>query len=286
MSRRAGFLATLAVAGVACVGTWAASRRLSTDPPGGRERWDRQNFRGADVSLTGGPALVAGAATAVAIAPGVPRPVRTAAVTGALAVGSVGLLDDLAPSFDPAGGLGRFAGPAGSKGLRGHVSALREGELTSGVVKIGVIGLAGLAGAALVSDNAVDAAIGGAAVAGHANVVNLLDLRPGRANKTALLHAPLVLRGPGRAVGAAALGAAAASLPDDLGERTMLGDCGANTLGALLGLAMVAHEGRTARLVHLGVVTGLTLISEKVSFTRVIEDTAVLRRLDGLGRRP
>ena len=283
---RSRVLGTLLAAGAAGVGTWLAAWRLNAEPPGDRAVWQRKNFRGSEVSLTGGPAWVAGAAAGVAAAPGLAPRVRTAGLTTALAVGSVGLLDDLATAFDPASRLGRLAGDSASKGLRGHVSALSHGEVTTGVVKIGVIGLAGAAGAALVSANAVDAAIGGAAVAGHANVINLLDLRPGRANKAALLHAPLVLAGPGRALGAATLGATVASLPDDLGERAMLGDCGANTLGALLGLALVAREGRRARLVHLGVVTALTLISEKVSFTKVIENTPVLREMDGFGRRP
>jgi UDP-GlcNAc:undecaprenyl-phosphate/decaprenyl-phosphate GlcNAc-1-phosphate transferase len=48
----------------------------------------------------------------------------------------------------------------------------------------------------------------------------------------------------------------------------------------------VARAGRTARLVHLGVVTALILASEKVSFTQVIGRTPVLRELDQLGRRP
>jgi hypothetical protein len=65
----------------------------------------------------------------------------------------------------------------------------------------------------------------------------------------------------------------------------MLGDCGANAVGALLGLRLAAVPGRPARARALAVVVGLTLASERVSFTRVIEATPVLRDLDRLGRR-
>ncbi|TDC48556.1 hypothetical protein E1212_20850 [Jiangella ureilytica] len=262
---------SLVAAGAAGAAAWLASRQVGAAKPGGAELWERKNFRGSTVTLAAGPAVAAGAAAGIAVAPGLPARVRTAGVAAAVAVGAVGLYDDL-------------FGSTASKGLRGHLSALQSGEVTSGVVKIGVIGAAGVIGGALVSDNVVDAAIGGAAVAGHANLLNLLDLRPGRANKVVLLHTPFVVGGPAAPVGAAAVGASAATLADDLGERTMLGDAGANTLGALLGLALVAREGRAARLAHLAVVTGLTLASEKVSFTKVIERTPVLRELDGLGR--
>lgn len=262
---------SLVAAGAAGAVAWLAARKIGDAKPGGAELWERKNFRGSTLTLAAGPAAAAGAAAGVAVAPGLSARARTAGVSAAVAVGAVGLYDDL-------------FGSTSSKGLRGHLSALQSGEVTSGVVKIGVIGAAGVIGGALVSDNVVDAAIGGAAIAGHANLLNLLDLRPGRANKTVLLHAPAVLGGPAAPVGAAAVGTALALLPDDLGERTMLGDAGANTLGALLGLALVAREGRAARLAHLAVVTGLTLASEKVSFTKVIERTPVLRELDGLGR--
>jgi UDP-GlcNAc:undecaprenyl-phosphate/decaprenyl-phosphate GlcNAc-1-phosphate transferase len=241
------------------------------DPTAG-PGWLRTNFHGETVSLVAGPAMAAGVAAGIALAPGLRRPVRAAGFGSAVAIAAVGLYDDL-------------AGDSSSKGLRGHLIALRDGNLTSGAVKVGVIGAAGLIGSVLVSDNAIDAVLGGAAVAGHANLLNLLDLRSGRAGKAALLHAPLVLRGPAAPVGAAALAATAATLPDDLGERTMLGDAGANTQGGLVGLAMGAREGRRARLAHLFVVTALTLASEKVSFTQVIENTPVLRDLDQLGRR-
>jgi len=75
-------------------------------------------------------------------------------------------------------------------------------------------------------------------------------------------------------------------LPDDLGERVMLGDCGANAAGALVGLRAAAMRSRGPRAAMLAAVVALTLASEKVSFTRVIEATPGLRELDRLGRRP
>jgi UDP-N-acetylmuramyl pentapeptide phosphotransferase/UDP-N-acetylglucosamine-1-phosphate transferase len=139
------------------------------------------------------------------------------------------------------------------------------------------------------------------------NVFNLIDLRPGRAIKVGLLAGvPLLAaalsggsaatrgggvaasRGGGVAAGLAAipLGAGIALLPEDLGERAMLGDAGANALGALLGLAATVRLGRPARLALLGTVVALTAASEKVSFTKVIAANPVLNRLDMIGRRP
>lgn len=127
---------------------------------------------------------------------------------------------------------------------------------------------------------AVDAVL----VAGSANLVNLLDLRPGRALKVTTA-AGLALLAPGRSRSmASALVGAAAVLPEDLAGESMLGDCGANALGGLLGLALVRGLGPRGRLVAAATVTGLTLASERVSFTRVIESTPGLRELDAWGR--
>jgi hypothetical protein len=138
------------------------------------------------------------------------------------------------------------------------------------------------------------AAIGGAVVAGSANLLNLLDLRPGRALKAALLGAAWPLARASRAPDAAdaALPAAAALatgalvlLPADLAERTMLGDCGANAAGALLGVAALGRLGPRGRTAALLALVALTVASERISFTRVIESTPGLRELDRLGRR-
>jgi hypothetical protein len=136
-------------------------------------------------------------------------------------------------------------------------------------------------GASALADGVLTAGL----VAGTANLVNLLDLRPGRAAKVCLLAAGALLGGTSGALVAGPLGATAAVLPADLGEQVMLGDCGANSVGALLGLRLAGIPARSARAALLAGIAGLTLVSEKISFTQVIDATPGLRELDRLGRR-
>jgi UDP-GlcNAc:undecaprenyl-phosphate/decaprenyl-phosphate GlcNAc-1-phosphate transferase len=272
-------------AGVAAVVSRAALRRWHrplggsgmSSPPG---RWDRTNHRGELISLLEGPAFVVGALAGVALAPGASARVRSAAMVAGLAAAGLGAYDDLAERQV-------------RKGLAGHLGALARGEVTTGAVKVLGLAVSGLAASALVGGRehasskavaVVDVLVGGAVVAGSANLVNLLDLRPGRALKATLLAVPFT--GAGMPLAAAAGGACVGLLPDDLAERTMLGDTGANAAGALLGVAALAGRGRRARWALLSVLVALTAASEKVSFTQVIERTPVLRKVDAWGRRP
>jgi UDP-N-acetylmuramyl pentapeptide phosphotransferase/UDP-N-acetylglucosamine-1-phosphate transferase len=211
------------------------------------------------VSLLSGPALALGA--------GLSARVPLAGLAGGLGAAGIGAYDDL-------------VGGAGARGFRGHLAALRRGELTTGTVKIAGLSGVGLFSAALLRPRRpVDLLLGGAVVAGAANLLNLLDLRPGRALKVGGLLA-LAVNEPGVA------GACGVLLPDDLGERTMLGDTGANALGAVLGVALIDRlPGRGARLLVLTALAGLTAASEVVSVSTVIDETPALRRLDQLGRR-
>jgi hypothetical protein len=254
--------ATAAVVGAAA---YAGLRRC---PPGGPERWQRANFRGASASLLAGPAVALGAAAGC----------RSAGPAAALTVacGALGLYDDL-------------AGDSHARGLRGHLVALRTGRVTTGMVK-----LAGLVTAAAVTSLAerrrtADVVVDTLLVAGTANLVNLFDLRPGRALKVALVVGiPLASRptSPGSAPAGAGVGAALALLPADLREDAMIGDAGANALGALLGWSMSRGLSPRGRGTALASVIGLTLASERVSFTDVIARTRWLAVVDGLGRRP
>jgi UDP-N-acetylmuramyl pentapeptide phosphotransferase/UDP-N-acetylglucosamine-1-phosphate transferase len=263
-----------AAAGAA--GTAAAQWFFGRRPPGGAGRWARVNHRGGAVTLLEGPVVAAGLAAAALAAPGLARPVRLGAAVAALGAGAFGAYDDLAGSSD-------------SRGFRGHLGALRRGELTSGAVKIVGIGATGLVAAALAGRRGPGVLLAGGVVAATANVVNLFDLRPGRALKAALALALLDgHRNPDAArLAAAVTGCALVVLPADLGERTMLGDAGANALGAVLGVAAVTGAAGNVRVsARLAVLTALTLASEKVSFTKIIESTPGLRDLDRVGRRP
>jgi UDP-GlcNAc:undecaprenyl-phosphate/decaprenyl-phosphate GlcNAc-1-phosphate transferase len=299
------------VAAGAALGAYAALRRY---PPTGEKTWVRTNHRGEPVTLLEGPAMTVGAVAGQVIAAAV------AARRGRRPVAPADHPERVLPSAYPLAmaGLGGVAfgviddlrGSGKRRGLRGHLGALAHGEVTTGTVKLAGLAATGLAAALAEGGGPGDVAINAGLIAGGANLVNLFDLRPGRAIKVATLAAGLIAGGSaltrdtppaatspaatapasGRLAGLAAVaapvGAALALLPEDLGERAMLGDAGANALGAMLGAAAAQTLPRGARLGLLTGIVALTVASEKVSFTRVIAATPPLHRLDMLGRRP
>ena len=120
------------------------------------------------------------------------------------------------------------------------------------------------------------------------NVFNLLDLRPGRSVKA------FVLLGLGLGVGAGevrplwslGLFAAPALVAGifDLRERAMLGDTGANLLGALAGLWLVLALSGTGQLIALVLLLAITIYGEIRSISEFVERTPGLRHLDSVGR--
>jgi hypothetical protein len=277
VSRARGLIGAATAGAVAAGTTRLAYTVLNQRPPGGTKTWSRTNHRGEQVTLLEGPAVAAGAiAGALAQATLGPSRSGTAMAMAGAGAAAFGGYDDLAGSGD-------------RRGFRGHLGALRHGEVTTGAIKLGGIGVTGLASAAVAGGAPADVVINAGLVAGGANLLNLFDLRPGRAIKVAVASGALIAAGGSvtgrRASVAAPLAAGLSLLREDLAERAMLGDCGANALGAMLGAA-AAGLPRPARIALLAGITGLTAVSEKVSFTKVIERTPALRWLDALGRRP
>jgi UDP-N-acetylmuramyl pentapeptide phosphotransferase/UDP-N-acetylglucosamine-1-phosphate transferase len=200
-----------------------------------------------------------------------------AVVVAGLAFLALGLVDDLVED------------PEGSRGFRGHLRALASGRLTGGGIKLLGGALAGLMVASLATPGdrpTWTVLLGAVVVASAANVANLLDLRPGRCAKVFLpLWGLGCLLDPGGGAWSAGLaGAALAALPFDLREDGMLGDAGANALGAVVGTLLLAGP-LWLLWVAVALLLALQLAAERVSFSRVIEGNRVLRAADRLGRR-
>ncbi len=120
------------------------------------------------------------------------------------------------------------------------------------------------------------------------NLGNLLDLRPGRAEKG------LALLGAGLCLGAWTLapiellgifaGPVLVGAWLTLRERAMLGDTGSNLIGAVAGVWLLTVLGGEGRLVALAAVAALTIYGELRSISAAIDSVPPLRWLDSLGR--
>ncbi len=189
-------------------------------------------------------------------------------------MGFVGIVDDL-------------LGKKNIKGFRGHIRCLLEGNLTTGGLKAVVGGLAAAAISAVISSNLLEGLLNTFMIAMFTNLLNLLDLRPGRAIKSfffiwGILYTFLSVRGYGYILAPLA-GSLAAYLPVDIKRKGMMGDAGSNVLGVVLGLYCCLGTQMHQKAVILLLLVLLQLASEKYSFTKVIYRNRVLRYMDALG---
>jgi UDP-GlcNAc:undecaprenyl-phosphate GlcNAc-1-phosphate transferase len=279
---------------------------------------ERRNFAGEPILAAAGlaPAL-ATAAVSLGVASGVSglpsslfdlgnpgaarvHPLGVVLACAALAFAGLGLIDDLWGQRD-VGGLG------------GHLRCLlRERRVTTGLIKAVGGAAAGCALGAAIARSEPGAPSTGAgaltwALAGHAlligawialaaNATNLLDLRPLRALKGAALLAALVAilscslapsSGPATLAGLSLLaGALVPYLPLEARRRAMLGDAGANFLGAAIATlgAFALPPGALAALVAL--LLGFHLWTESHSLSTAIAARPWLARLDAWGWQP
>jgi UDP-GlcNAc:undecaprenyl-phosphate/decaprenyl-phosphate GlcNAc-1-phosphate transferase len=196
-----------------------------------------------------------------------------------LGVALLGLLDDA---------LGRGAAPDTARGWRGHARALAGGRFSTGAVKAaGALALAAYAASGRGREG-LDYVADLLLLLLATNLFNLLDLRPGRAEKGLVLLLAGLCLGTWTAEPLELLGLFLGPVLVvgffTLRERAMLGDTGANLIGALAGIALLETLDETGRLVALALVAALTLFGEFRSISRTIESVPPLRALDSLGR--
>ena len=196
-----------------------------------------------------------------------------------LGIAFLGFLDDA---------LGRGEAMATPRGWRGHWTALRGGSLSTGAIKaIGALALAAyvVSGRGLESWRYLADVL---LLILATNLGNLLDLRPGRAEKGLVLLAVGLCLGAWTFEPLELLGIFAGPVLVGawltLGERAMLGDTGSNLIGAVAGVWLLTVLGPDARLVALAVVSALTIYGEIRSISATIDSVPPLRWLDSLGR--
>jgi UDP-GlcNAc:undecaprenyl-phosphate GlcNAc-1-phosphate transferase len=174
------------------------------------------------------------------------------------------------------------------RGWRGHGRAVLRMQFSTGALKAAgslglalyVMGYAGLSTGRWLLASAV--------LVLATNVFNLLDLRPGRSTKM------FVLLGAGLTIGATSVrplwalglfvGPALIAGVYDLRERAMLGDTGANLIGALAGLWLVLTLSGLGQAIALAVLLAITIYGELRSITKLVERMPLLRELDSWGR--
>lgn len=190
-----------------------------------------------------------------------------------------------------------WVGDNGSKGFKGHFSELARGHLTTGMLKFIGIGLFSLATGVMLYDPSDPLAYARVifatlTIALSANFFNLLDLRPLRASKAyifSILLCLVALLASGTVDSEwhqvlctllALLGPVIATWKLDAEEVAMLGDAGANTMGALVGFIFAI----TLPVWLLGILTVVLLMvnlsSEKVSFSKIVHDVPFLHAID------
>jgi UDP-N-acetylmuramyl pentapeptide phosphotransferase/UDP-N-acetylglucosamine-1-phosphate transferase len=260
---------------------WTALRPTFIQP-----RFLRRNFRGADVPVGVGVVIAVATVTVWALWRFV------AAVVGwtDLSVAALGSVAVVAVGFGLLGFFDDVAASGDDKGFRGHLGALAHGRLTTGGLKLLGGGLLALAVTPAAMADWWRMVLGAGVIALGANLGNLFDRAPARCTKVALVCGVALFATCSAAqvyllVGVAVvLGAAVGLVAFDARERLMLGDAGSNILGATLAWGLVATTDWQAQVVVAVILAALNLASEKVSFSKVIDDVAVLRAADRFGR--
>lgn len=249
-------------------------------------RWERKNYRGRSVSLSGGLATSLALTTSCACL-GFITPRYHSTLFSSLQIAGVssicGYIDDMDTSSQQ------------SKGFHGHLGALKQGHITTGAIKIfGIGSVSMLSALSLVRGRnikgffpkIIHTLVGGALIASSANLANLFDLRPGRLDKIATFISVLLGISFSQATSLLAgivAGVSVSDLPYDVHEKTMNGDTGANALGATIGMACATTPLRF-QLPALVLIVSLTVASEKFSFSRIIDSHNFLHFLDMMGR--
>ncbi|TNJ67354.1 hypothetical protein FE784_05200 [Paenibacillus hemerocallicola] len=175
------------------------------------------------------------------------------------------------------------------KGLGGHWRKWRDTRtLSTGVVKAAVIVVAALWIVLRESGNFAESLVDWITIVLSANALNLLDVRPGRAWKGFYIGAAILIAASAdwtRCVWLLpSIAGGLALMPGDLKGKHMLGDCGSNLLGFVLGCTMAIAAPVWLQATGLFMLAAMHRTAERSSITAWIERHKWVRWLDRFGR--
>ena len=239
-------------------------------------RLERKNFKGSLIPGGFGFMLVP---AAIPVYAGIlflsPNSHAWLFITAVVGFGTLGLIDDIFGTRE-AGGFG------------GHFGLLKKGKVSTGLLKAVLGGIMSLVlGGIIANFRPAETFLNGIVISLSANLLNLLDLRPGRAVSCFWvgLLATVAVKG------------GSPSLRHDLipiivpavwltmldrSAKVMLGDAGSNLLGAVLGLTIVYSSSLPVKLVLVASMIGVHIFAERYSISKLIESNRILRRVDRL----
>ena len=195
-------------------------------------------------------------------------------IFGMMAMFFAGIIDDTIGNRDVSG-------------LKGHFKSLFKGTLTTGGFKALFGGFVGLIISVSISKDIIDIVVNTLVIALSTNLMNLFDLRPGRAIKVYLVIMITIfftLSGYIQILPLLILPNVLAYFNFDLKAKAMMGDTGSNVLGISIGILMVLGYTLKVRIVWLVFLVLIHLLTEKFSLTKIIEKNKVLKFIDRLGR--
>ncbi len=192
-----------------------------------------------------------------------------------LLIGLIGIIDDL-------------IGEKEVKGFKGHISSLLKLKLTTGGLKLIVGGVVALVISLTISKSIFELVVNVLIIALFTNLLNLFDLRPGRAGKVFILLSIILLLSADISdynyIITSLLGIILVYIPNDLKAKSMMGDTGSNVLGMTLGIFCAATQFLSVKLLFLILLITIHIITEFYSLTEIIDKNKILCYIDKLGR--
>ncbi|MFN8015108.1 MAG: hypothetical protein U0R17_00690 [Acidimicrobiia bacterium] len=242
----------------------------------------RNNYRGQSISTIGGLILVCSIFLFALILAVIPNISSKYLFTNNMLIvilgfSFFGLIDDL-------------IGDKSSQGFKGHIKQLVKGNVTTGAMKIfGGPAITAIAISSEIKSNGyLEFIIDVITISLIVNLFNLFDLAPGRTTKYSILWIALLFafNVSNFSINAYFLVTVlVCSLIFDLREKFMLGDIGSNAIGAVVGFITINLLNLESTLLILVFALLLNLVSEFISFSKIIDKIYPLRFLDSLGQK-